>query len=84
MDIEFDPAKDALNVEKHGLSLARLVDMEQVIVEPDDRFAKEARFRFYGLIDGEPHCAAVTFRDQIIRVINLRRAHAKEYRRYVR
>ena len=83
MDIEFDPVKDALNVEKHGLSLVRLVEMKDVIVVPDERFAED-RFRFYGMIDGEPHCAAVTFRDDVIRVINLRRAHAKEYRRHVR
>lgn len=82
MDIEFDPDKDAINIAKHGLSLGRLVEMENVVVVPDDRFAED-RFRFYGVIDRQPHCAAVTFRDDTIRVINLRRAHAKEYRRYV-
>lgn len=83
MDIEFDPAKDALNVEKHEISLARLVEMERIVAIPDERFV-EPRFRLYGLIDGLPHCAAVAFRSDIIRVINLRRAHAKEYRRHVR
>ena len=57
--------------------------MEDVVVVDDGRFA-EAQFRFYGLIGGLPHCAAVTFRDDTIRVINLRRAHAKEYRRHAR
>ncbi len=83
MDIEFDPAKDALNIEKHGISLARLVDLEGIVVVPDRRFAEE-RLRFYGMIADEPYCAAVTFRSGVVRAISLRRAHAKEYRRHVR
>lgn len=83
MDVEFDPAKDAANIAKHGISLDCLIEMEHIVVVPDARFA-EPRFRFYGLIGGLPHCAAVAFRDGIIRVINLRRAHAKEYRRHAR
>lgn len=81
MDIEFDPAKDALNIEKHGISLARLVDLNGIIVVTDTRYS-EQRFRLYGTIDGKPYCAAVTFRNGIIRAINLRRAHSKEYRRH--
>jgi uncharacterized DUF497 family protein len=29
MDIEFDPAKDAVNIRKHGVSLARAVNLVQ-------------------------------------------------------
>ena len=83
MDIEFDPAKDALNIEKHGISLSRVVDLETIVVVEDGRFS-EKRFRFYGTTDGIAHCAAITFRNGVIRAINLRRAHAKEYRRHVR
>jgi len=83
MNIEFDPAKDLINREKHGISLARVVDLEGIIVVKDDRFA-ESRFRLYGAIDGLPHCAAVVFRGGKVRVISLRRAHRKEYRRHVR
>lgn len=81
MDIEFDPAKDAANIEKHGVSLSRAVDMEQAIVVTDDRF-DEPRFRIYGLIEGIAHCAAVTLRGDVVRVISLRRAHAKEMKRH--
>jgi uncharacterized DUF497 family protein len=34
------------------------------------------------MIDGQPHCAAVVFRGSKVRVINLRRAHKKEYDRH--
>ena len=81
MKIEFDPGKDAANRDKHGISLARAVDLADVIVVADERF-EEPRFRLYGLIDGVPYCAAVTLRRDAVRVISLRRAHAKEIRRH--
>jgi uncharacterized protein len=80
--IEFDPEKDALNRQKHGISLARAMDLSDIIVVEDKRYS-EARFRLYGQIDGGWHCAAVTLRDDIVRIINLRRAHKKEIKRYV-
>jgi uncharacterized DUF497 family protein len=81
MDIEFDPAKDAANIAKHGISLARAVDLTDGVVVEDDRF-DDFRYRIYGLIDGEPHCIAVTMRGSVVRIISLRRAHEKEYRRH--
>lgn len=81
MLIEFDPAKDAANIAKHGISLARAVDLEDIVVVEDGRFA-EQRYRLYGLIDGVPHCLAAVFRNGSVRAISLRRAHGKEYRRH--
>ena len=83
MDIEFDPLKDALNIEKHGVSLRRALDLEDIVAMQDDRFA-EQRMRLYGMLDGLPHCAAATMRGGVVRVISLRRAREKEYRRHVR
>lgn len=82
MNIDFDSAKNASNIEKHGISLGRFIDITDGIVVPDDRFA-EPRFRIYGMIDNVPHCAAVAMTNTTVRVINLRRAHRKEYNRYV-
>jgi uncharacterized DUF497 family protein len=81
MQIEFDPAKDEANIAKHGISLARAVDLSDVMVVRDERF-EEQRFRLYGLIGGEWHGAAVTLRGDAVRVISLRRARLKEVRRY--
>jgi uncharacterized protein len=80
--IEFDPEKDAINREKHGISLARAVDLSEIIVVEDGRY-NEARFRLYGQIDGEWYCAAVALREDAVRIINLRRAHDKEIKRHV-
>ena len=83
MDIEFDPAKDAANRAKHGVSLARAVELEDIVVVRDDRYGGEQRFRLYGLLDGRPHCLAAVFRDGIVRAISLRPAHRKEFDRHV-
>jgi uncharacterized protein len=81
---DFDPAKDAFNREKHGLSLARWVDLEVLAIVNDDRFNYgEPRFRAYGLIDGAAHCLVFTIRNEQYRPISLRRAHAKEMKRHV-
>lgn len=82
MDIEFDPAKDASNIAKHGISLSRAADIELLAYVDDDRFA-EPRFRIYGLIDGAAYCLAGTMRGAKVRVISLRRAHQEEMDRHV-
>jgi uncharacterized DUF497 family protein len=84
MDIEFDPAKNASNIVKHGISPARAADLEVLaFVDDSARFA-EPRYRLYGLIDGVAYCLAATNRNGRVRAISLRRAHARETRRYVR
>ncbi len=82
MDIEFDAAKDVANIAKHGVSLSRAADLDVLFFMPDERFTAEARFRAYGLIEDELYCLAFTFRDERVRAINLRRARAKEVKRY--
>jgi uncharacterized DUF497 family protein len=81
--IDYDPAKDAINLSKHGVSLARWVDLEVFAIVRDDRFDYgESRYRAYGSIDGVAHCLVFTVREQRYRPISLRRAHAKELRRH--
>ena len=82
MDIEFDPAKDASNIAKHGVSLARATDLDVLAYVDDNRF-DEPRFRLYGRIGDTAYCLAGTDRGGVIRVISLRRARAKEMKRYV-
>jgi uncharacterized DUF497 family protein len=35
---DFDPAKEAINLAKHRISLARWADLEDFTIVPDDRF----------------------------------------------
>ena len=80
--MKFDPAKDAANSAKHGISLRRAGDMQVEARIIDDRY-EEPRLRAYGVIDGRRYCLAYTIRDGEVRPISLRRAHGKEYRLYV-
>jgi uncharacterized DUF497 family protein len=82
--VDFDPAKEAINLAKHRVSLARWVDLDVLAIVDDDRFDYgEPRYRAYGLIDGIAYCLVFTIRNERYRPISLRRAHAKEMRRDV-
>jgi uncharacterized DUF497 family protein len=81
---DFDPAKEAINLSKHGISLARWIDIDIRVTFVDDRRDYgEIRYRAYGYIDGIAYFLAFTNRDGRVRPISLRRAHDKEMKRYV-
>ena len=81
--VDFDPAKEAINLSKHHVSLARWVDLQIRTIVADIRFDYgEPRFRAYGHINGVAYCLVFTIRDERYRPISLRRAHAKEMRRH--
>ncbi|MGN6357018.1 MAG: BrnT family toxin [Novosphingobium sp.] len=84
MQIEFDPAKDAVNRAKHGLSLADFTgfDAEPAIVVDDRKDYGEVRWRALGRIAGEPRCLVFTLRGDTMRLISFRMAREKEMRRY--
>jgi uncharacterized DUF497 family protein len=81
---DFDPSKEAINLSKHGISLARWVDIDMKITFVDSRRDYgEIRYRGYGYIDGLTYCLVFTDRNGLVRPISLRRAHDKEIRRHV-
>jgi len=85
MEVTFDPAKDAANIAKHGLSLADATgfDLANALVVADDRYDYgEARFRAFGRVDGQARCLVFAVRSDEIRAISYRRAHEKEMRRH--
>jgi len=77
MEIEFDPTKDAANVEKHGISLARAADFRMLTLDRVERRG-ELRLKAVGVLDGELHTMIFVFRPNTVRIISLRRAHSKE------
>lgn len=84
MNIEFDPIKNEDNIRKHGIALSRAADLEILAFLEDARNAYgEIRYRAWGMIDGKAHCLAFTWREGTLRAISLRRAHSKEFDRYV-
>ena len=84
MDIEFDPAKDAANIAKHGVSLAlgASMDMESAVIDPDARREYgEERLNALGMIGDRLYAMTFTVRS-VVRIINLRKANARERKRY--
>ncbi len=85
MKIEFDPDKDVVNRQKHGISLADAaeLDIDAAAVTPDERYAYgEARFRAYGWINGRMHMLAFTMRGDVLRALSPRKANSREVKRY--
>lgn len=85
MDVAFDPAKDAINRDKHGLSLAEAsaFDFDAAVVLVDDRFDYgETRYRAFVRMDGIGYALAFTLDGETLRPISYRRAHDKELRRH--
>ena len=85
MRITFDPAKDAGNRLKHGVSLALAVqiDWSEVWAKPDvRRDYGELREIGYALIEDRLYCVVFTQRGDTMHVISLRKANSREVRNY--
>jgi uncharacterized DUF497 family protein len=86
MRIEFDPAKDAANQAKHGVSLtlAGELDWEAALVWVDAR-SDYAELRMIALAPKTRilYCVAFVDRGDVRRVISLRRANRREVKHYV-
>lgn len=85
MDIEFDPAKDTVNREKHGLPLAfGLRVMEGRVAELiDPRHTAETRWLTFGLVAGRLFVCVHTQRGDRARIISVRKANRKEQQRWL-
>ena len=85
MKIDFDPAKDQANIEKHGcsLALAERFDWDETYTIPDTRFDYgEVRFIAIGYIGPRLYVGVYTDRGDIRRMIGLRKANPREERKY--
>lgn len=85
MQVEFDGGKDEPNRRKHGLSLAATAEMDFLLAQiiPDDwRDYGEARLWAVAPIGGRLHVLTFTMRGEAVRAISLRKANARERRRY--
>ncbi|MDQ0314835.1 BrnT family toxin [Amorphus orientalis] len=83
--IDFDDAKEAENIAKHGVSFNELADFafETAMVEVDDRHDYgERREVALGFIGHRLHVLVFTMRDETLRAISLRKANRREMRTY--
>jgi uncharacterized DUF497 family protein len=84
VEIEFDPAKDALNIAKHGLSFTDFsgFDRDPALTVDSRMDYGETRYRAFGRISGAGYCLVFTVRGEAMRIIGFRRARDKEMSRY--
>ena len=85
MRYEFDHAKQASNVAKHGVwfSAAEDFEWETAQIEIDDReIYGEARLVAVGYIGLRLHARTFTLRGNAVRIISLRKVNRREENRY--
>jgi uncharacterized DUF497 family protein len=86
IQIEFDPAKDAENQRKHGVSLAFGAE---VLADPGRLDSADARFDYaenrfvsYGMAESRVWVCVFAVRGNVHRIISVRKANEREQRRY--
>jgi uncharacterized protein len=84
MEFEFDPVKSAANCEKHGVDFVQAQELWQdpLLVEVPARATDEPRWLVIGRMSGKCWSAVVTYRQDRIRIISVRRARDEEIRIY--
>jgi len=81
MVFEWDEAKRAANLQKHGADFAdaeELFSRPVVIIEDTRRQYQEVRNLAFGIVQGRVFVAAFTNRGKAIRLISMRKANARE------
>jgi uncharacterized DUF497 family protein len=82
-DFEWDPEKDSLNIQKHGIDFAtaKLI-WDSPVFERIDRRRDygEVRFQAFGVVENRILTVIFTWRAEVRRIISARRANFREKR----
>lgn len=83
---EYDPAKSAANLAKHGIDFeaAQALWRDDDSIEVDARSETEPRGAVIGMVDDRHWIAFFTRRGEVIRIISVRRARDDEAEAYER
>lgn len=83
-DFEFDEIKSKINLEKHGIDfqVAQELWNDPDLVEFRVNSEDEPRFLVIGCIAGKIWSAVITYRNESIRLISVRRSRKKEVELY--
>jgi uncharacterized DUF497 family protein len=85
MEVSFDPAKDKINIRKHGISLQRAEDFGLVTALVDRDGSQdygEVRYNAIGWLCTLLHALTFTEVDKRIHAISLRKATRQERKTY--
>jgi uncharacterized DUF497 family protein len=80
LEFEFDPAKSAANLAKHGIDFtaAQAIWQDTHRIEVPARTTDEPRWLVIGQAAGQCWSAVVTYRDENVRIISVRRSREGE------
>jgi uncharacterized DUF497 family protein len=84
MEFEFDPRKSTANRRKHGIDFAAAQALwdDPDLIEIPARTEDEPRFLVVGMIAGKHWSGVITYRDDRIRIISVRRSRKEEVEIY--
>ena len=84
MEFEFDPRKSAANKRKHGIDFveAQALWDDPDLIEIPARTQDEARFLVVGKIVEKHWSGVITYRDNRVRIISVRRSRKEEVEIY--
>jgi len=84
MPFEFDEAKSRSNKAKHGIDFveAQALWLDDMFIEVPARTQDEPRFVVIGMIAGQHWSAVITYRDEKVRLISVRRSRNEEVMLY--
>lgn len=84
MEFEFDTGKSLMNSGKHGIDFldAQLLWLDPKLIEVPARTEGEPRFLVVGMIGDGHWSAVITYREERIRIISVRRARREEIEIY--
>ena len=84
MEFEFDPAKSKINLSKHGIDFnqAQLLWSDPDLIEVPARTVGETRYLVVGRIERKHWSGVITYREERIRIISVRRSSPEEVNIY--
>ena len=84
MEFEFDPAKNASNLDKHGIDFnaVQAIWQDAMRIEIPARTEDEPRWLVVGQVDGKHWSVVVTYREDRVRIISARRSRKEEVALY--
>ena len=80
MEFEFDPRKSKANKKKHGIdfSKAQIIWGDPDFIEIPIKISDESRFLVIGRIFDKCWSGIITYREERVRIISVRRSRQKE------
>ncbi|MFO7768816.1 MAG: BrnT family toxin [bacterium] len=80
MEFEFDPAKSLANRKKHGIDFREAIALwdDPDLLEVPARTEGEPRYLVIGRIEGRHWSGVITYREDRIRIISVRRSRPEE------